>query len=161
MKKNYLFFLIPIVFFITHILSCETKCPINGSGNKNNGIIISNAAFIDTCCSMKGINKKYVIKSKSGYDSLISVNLLEGSDTCVNSIDFEQYTLLGFYASGQCNVVFERNVERCETEQKYVYIINVVECGDCYLMLANSNWILVPKIPEGWGVEFKLHKESY
>ena len=94
--------------------------------------------------------------AKNYYDS----TRFSGSFPCLNfqpePIDFSAYTLLGNYASGGCNVAFTRTVELDEQAKKYWYTIKVREAGACKRLEYSMNWVLVPKLPPGYTVEFQI-----
>jgi hypothetical protein len=58
------------------------------------------------------------------------------------------------YQRGTCRVNFERNVSTDSINKKYIYSIKVNECGNCKTNYEHMNWVLVPKIPDNWTVEF-------
>lgn len=62
------------------------------------------------------------------------------------SIDFENYVLLGKYASGGgCNVDFRRRIYRDITDQNIIYQIDVKTSGWCDMLGYSNNWVLLPK----------------
>lgn len=74
-------------------------------------------------------------------------------------INFRIHTLLGVYTSnGGCNVSYLRMVERQENSKTYLYKVQVNSCGLCKKLAINFNWVLVPKLPAGWKVEFKIEE---
>ncbi|SFD15309.1 hypothetical protein [Spirosoma endophyticum] len=91
---------------------------------------------------------------KNYYDS----TRFSGNFPCINyqlePIDFSKYTLLGNYAAGGCNVAFTRIVEPDDRAKKYIYTVDVREAGACKKLEYSMNWILVPKLPVGYTVEF-------
>lgn len=93
---------------------------------------------------------------KSYYDS----TRMSGNFPCRNyqpePIDFTKYTLLGNYAAGGCKVAFTRTVEQDDESKRYVYTIKVREAGACKSLEYSMNWVLVPKLPSGYRVEFLI-----
>ena len=79
---------------------------------------------------------------------------------CVNfqpeSVDFSTYTLLGNYAQGGCDVAFTRSVIRDDNSKKYSYTVTVREAGSCKKLGFSMNWVLVPKLPPGYAVDFRI-----
>ena len=81
------------------------------------------------------------------------------SDTChqaeLPNIDFEKYTLLGYYkeASG-CSLGYQPKVRKSIIRKKYIYKVKVNSSGNCAKLDFSSNWILVPKLPKGYTVKF-------
>ncbi|MFC1730494.1 hypothetical protein ACFL6I_09170 [candidate division KSB1 bacterium] len=75
------------------------------------------------------------------------------------AIDFSQKTLLGqFTTGGGCSIEYNRIVKRFDEEKKIVYTVEVKEKGFCDMAGISMNWITIPKIPAGYGVEFKIKK---
>ena len=95
-------------------------------------------------------------------DSLNFLNVTVSFDNgaTYNPIDFSQYTLLGKYAVGNSRAVFfDRNVTKDVKNQKYIYTIRVISCGE-WEDDTNMNWVLVPKIEDNFTVEFIVeHKQ--
>ncbi len=84
-----------------------------------------------------------------------------GCDTIILiSPDFNKETLLGCFAEGSgCDASFHRTVFKDEAQKKYTYTIEIEDCGNCNYRIPSMNWVLVPKIPDSYTVEFKvLHK---
>ena len=100
--------------------------------------------------------KEFVINTEIEYQNLPRV-----SSQCTNfvlsSIDFSQKTLLGKYASGGgCSIDFVKKVHRDTSNKKIIYTIDVVEQGGCMMFGFSRNWILIPKVPSDYSVEFKM-----
>jgi len=70
-------------------------------------------------------------------------------------IDFNNFSLLGFWVTGQCETKFIRDVIKDEELRKYIYKIIVKDCGSCEKERYDANLILVPKLPDDFMVEFK------
>jgi hypothetical protein len=62
------------------------------------------------------------------------------------NIDFENFVLLGKYASGGgCNIKFKQRVYRDITNQQLIYQIDVKATGWCDMLGYSNNWVLIPK----------------
>lgn len=62
---------------------------------------------------------------------------------------------MGVYLSGGgCDATFIREVKEDPEEEKYIYTVRMKECGLCEMYIYSMNWVLVPKLPKGWYVEF-------
>jgi len=96
----------------------------------------------------------YVIQSDSA--NFENAYVYNGNDAPRDSIDFSNYTLLGKYASGTCQVSYERNVTRDDVQKKVYYYIKVHECGACMSYSESINWVLVSKIPADYDVIFHV-----
>ncbi|MEN8958615.1 MAG: hypothetical protein ABF242_10625 [Flavobacteriales bacterium] len=143
------------IIFITTILAlgyscnkinCSLPAQTNGTGE-----IISNAEIVQTNILDVDFNREYVINSDSANTIDAKVEFNNGT---TDSINFTNYTLLGKWAEGGCNVVIERDVERKNSEKRLIYTLEVHECGNCDMLTGSMNWVLVPKIPEDYTVEF-------
>lgn len=148
-----------ILYFVLAVafISCNknNNCP-DSEKHTNSGIIFSDASAENRCVSVKE-QGNYVITNQIDYEE---IELIEWIDTCkskkLNPIDFTNYTLLGMFARGRCRVNFEREVISDSNNQKYIYTIKVNECGNCETNYEHMNWVLVPKLPDNWTVEFIL-----
>jgi hypothetical protein len=104
---------------------------------------------------------RYVIDDTTQYKSVMetfymdTLNYPECQDSFLISINFEKKTLLGYRVCGSgCETIFTREVFLDEPNQKYVYEVLVKEVGACEPLRCQMNWVLVPKLPEGYFVEF-------
>lgn len=102
--------------------------------------------------------KNFIINSQSEYEDLLKYKSFDSQ--CENfvlpSIDFSNKTLLGKYASGGgCKVEFLKKVYKDEKNKKIIFIIDIVEEGPCDMLEFNNNWILIPKIPSDYSVDFQ------
>ncbi len=110
------------------------------------------------CISIANANKEFIVTTEAEYQNLI--NYRSPFSKCTNfvlpPIDFSQKTLLGKYASGGCSVYFAKKVYKNDSNKKIIYVIDVIEQGACESMIFSSNWILIPKIPSDYTVEFQV-----
>jgi len=103
--------------------------------------------------------KEFVVNTETEYQNLI--NYKSPFSQCVNfvlpPIDFSQKTLLGKYTSGSgCSIDFVKKVYKNDLSKKITYIIDVIEQGACEMAGFSSNWILIPKAPSDYTVEFQV-----
>ena len=152
--------LIIIVFAVLLLSSCKKKdddveiptCDLPEQ-TVGSGEIIQNA-LVDAINpdSFSTGNGGDIIRS----DSENVYNLMVSYDQGVSydSIDFDQYTVLGKSASGTCTAVFDRHVSRDTVAKKCTYRIKVYECGLCLRLWPDANLVLVPRIPEDYTVDF-------
>jgi hypothetical protein len=105
------------------------------------------------------MNMEHIIRADS--QNVLNLKVRFNNDTTYLPIDFNQYTVLGKYASGGCAVVFERNVSRNDAEKRVIYKIKVHECGDCLVHVGYVQWVLVPKIPDDYTVSFVVENKKY
>ena len=146
-KYNIVLLILPI---LAVIVPCCGKDFICGE-NKNKGIITQSIHI--TNCIDDFIDTTFIILSEAQLDSLYEQ--ANCSDTIRPAIDFNEHTLLGYFATGGgCEVQFIREVTADNSNKKYLYTVKVKECGWCDKLGYSMNWVLVPKLPENWTVEF-------
>ncbi len=127
--------------------NCELPKQIIGTGE-----IVSNAIVYQSSISWEMKDNDQIIQSDSQNVYALQVSFDNG--LTYGNIDFSQYTLLGKFAREGCNVTFERNVSKDAAQKKCFYNITVLQCGKCETNWESMNWVLVPKIPEDYTVEF-------
>lgn len=143
--------LLAIIFVIGISFSCS-KSPKCWGGDENKGII-ENSFSID--CEPISDQQEYIINDDSTFTQLFT-DTISGQLKCtLPVIDFNNYSLLGFFADGQCEVIFIREVSREEDDENYHYGLNVKSCGTCKSYAYSYNWVSVPKIPDNWTVTFE------
>jgi hypothetical protein len=99
-------------------------------------------------------NNQFVILTDSVYQEAFS------GATSLPTIDFSMYSLLGQYGAGACNISFQKDVQANNATQTYHYKLTIYECQTFTKKLCISyNWILVPKLPQGWNVTFEKVNE--
>jgi hypothetical protein len=136
------------IAFLILLLSACLKGPLCNDKDKNEGII--EQSLMIHCEPITG-QTEFIIDNDSIYQQTF--------DTLMNctlpAINFNEYTLLGLYAEGQCEIRFDREVKRLEDEQFYLYKVIVHDCGLCKSLIYSYNWVTVPKLPAGWTVTFE------
>jgi hypothetical protein len=74
-------------------------------------------------------------------------------------IDFTQYDLLGNAGGGYCKISFHKEVTADFAAKNYHYRLIVYSCSTYHPKGCSSyNWVLVPKLPQGWTVTFEVIK---
>jgi len=148
-----------ILFFVA--TSCDNlkeKCNNMPEQIIGTGLIIPNALIphINEFNHNYG-NEGYIINCEEENNFELSVSY--DNEKTFENIDFVNYTVLGRHASGNCQVIYKRNVSKNEVTKKYIYTILVVHCGYCKSRDASMNWVLVPKIENDFTVEFIVEYE--
>ncbi len=140
-----------LVFFIScnKERNCELPTQIIGTGE-----IIPNALVSQPLITWDMKNQEHIIKS--GSQNVFNLKVSFDNGKTYDTIDFNQYTLLGKYARGSCKVTFERDVTKEDTQKKYFYKIKIHQCGTCKTNRESMNWVLVPKIPDDYNVSFTI-----
>ena len=138
--------------------SCEKSEDICSTGTDINlGLIIMDYDF-GSCFSDVGmLQQQYVIKDEATFAELgfLPNNTPACAEAEPTAIDFSRYSLLGMYAEGTCSVFYTREVTKEEAIKKYIYKVSTQECGFCERLAFSMNWVLIPKIEEGYSVEFR------
>jgi hypothetical protein len=147
--KIQLTLLLFVVFAGLVLLGCKKDEETCESIIENTGIIVES---VDFSCDTPYRDGSFIINSQNELDSIIDLN----SGCNRPSIDFAQYTVLGRYAYASCVGSYYREVVSDTANQQYNYSISVISCGDCDCLCENMNWVLVPKLPEGYAVEFTV-----
>jgi len=114
---------------------------------------------IDTFFRTENSEKEFTINNNKEYRSLITYKSSSPfcKDLVLPTIDFSQKTLLGKYASGGgCTIDFMKKLYKDDTERKALYIIDVIEKGACNKLEFSMNWILSPKIPSDYLIQFQV-----
>ena len=76
-------------------------------------------------------------------------------------IDFSQFDLLGNAGGGTCKISFHKEVTADSVAKKYFYRLFVYHCSTYHQKACGSyNWVLVPKLPQGWTITFEVIKEK-
>ena len=144
--------LISTVLIIGAFLSCS-KSPKCWGDNKNKGII-ENSIRID--CEPASEQQEFVITNDSIFEQVFT-NPFTGQLYCtLPVVDFNNYSLLGLFTTGSCEIKYIREVNRNESEQNYHYKVVVKSCGTCKKESYSYNWVTVPKIPDDWNVTFDI-----
>ncbi len=131
------------------LASCS-KSPKCWGDDVNKGII---AELVTIHCFPVSSETQFSIDSDSSYTTVFD------SACELPSIDFSRYTLLGVYTEGQCKTRYIREVEKQESKKDYHYKVEVKNCGTCKKMSVSYNWVLVPKVPSGWLVNYEVVNE--
>jgi len=72
-------------------------------------------------------------------------------------IDFENYSLVSKFNCGSgCSAEYNRKIFEDIENRKIIYEISVTYYGLCDMLLGSRNWVLIPRIPDDYSVEFKL-----
>ncbi|MDD2635971.1 MAG: hypothetical protein PHW82_10775 [Bacteroidales bacterium] len=138
-----------ITFFLSILFfsSCETEDVFEG--------IIVKEFDTGRCFPPFGQEPdEYVITDDSLYQSMLTIGTIVCDDYTLPEIDFTSYTLLGKYTVSNGEVkYYEREVIKDKGSSKYIYNI-YMKCKNNNKAAISMNWVLVPKLPAGYSVEF-------
>ena len=115
-----------------------------------------------------GGNREFVVRTQAEYQRLIDTSpdlhpnpFLPCIEYEFPVIDFSQKTLLGkSFTGGGCSSEVKKKVLRNDKGREVIYSINVSFKGTCEMGISHNNFILVPKIPEGYIVKFEINSRS-
>jgi hypothetical protein len=146
-------YLLVIGFMVSLNMACK-KSPFCHGGEVHKGIIVSGVSI---SCRPDIQQENYIIRSDSAYRKLFNHSPTSLPTCSLPSIDFASFDLLGLPADGSgCDIMFIRKVKRVKKNKRYEYSVKVRTCGLCKMLGLSDNWVLVPKIPEGWEVDFEV-----
>ena len=76
-------------------------------------------------------------------------------------VDFSKYSLIGIKTEyGACDSVYRR-IEMDDRSRKLRYRIDIIESDDpCYVLSVDLNLVLVPKLPDNYGVAFEVNRHN-
>lgn len=155
--------ILKVSFISLLLLTSCSKMPWCWGEDKNEGLIIESYSMRDfPVCVERYVqeNGTLIVSSEEELRMIID-------STCTNMpqsgysetpppMDFEEYSLLGQWATGQCETRFLREVEKDEDNKKIIYHIKVRDCGTCKSERYDANLITVPKIPVDYQIEFDI-----
>ena len=147
-----LFFKFTVISFILLFSSCEKEDIFEG--------IIVKEFDIGRCFPPFGNEPdKYVITNDSLYQNLLTYGTIVCDSYTLPDIDFVTYTLLGKFTVSDGEVkYYKREVIKDEDNMKYIYNI-YMKCKNNSKAAISMNWVLVPKLPAGYSVEFTVDKD--
>ena len=148
--------LISNILLLALFLSSCSKSPKCWGEDENHGIIETS---LQIHCEPYSENSDFLILSDSAYKAIFTHPNNGELCTTLPYVDFNIHTVLGIYATGQCEVKYIREVRRFDAERKYQYVVVVKSCGTCKRQGYSYNWVLVPRLPEGWSVTFEWREE--
>ena len=141
-----------MVLLVVMAISCRNKDYIVIEGWEEIGI--ASCMYLD--------NESYVIDDTTSYHALLNNGIIDSivcADYTLPPIDFSRKTLLGHYSSiSGCNAFYERELLANPKDKTYTYSIQVTSEKTCSepSIIEHYNWIVVPKIPEAYNVDFEV-----
>lgn len=149
-------------------ISCEKeKEKANDIINENVGAIIDITSECDFpedfltvcfCGSCSSEYKEYVFRDNDSFQEFgeaVRMNFTGCSTTSLPYIDFSKFTLLKLETSASGGTVtYQRKVIKDTENRKIIYHVSVHYEGIYMIDISNSNWAIVPKIPDNYTVEF-------
>jgi len=148
-----IFKLTTTIFFIAVLVlisaSCKKKCKLDGA-SIDTGSILEDVVLYPESGNMTGnMGGNYVIGASSNSADKFEVSFSLGPREAVN---YNNYKILAFPISANCNAQYERNVSISTLTQSVIYSIKVTQCADCMETRATENYVLVPTFPDNYTV---------
>ncbi len=140
------------LFVLTLLVTMSCAKSPRCSGDDSNKGIIESEVLIG--CEPAVTEDGYLITNQREYEALFDTagQLFPCS---LPEIDFSKHSVLGLQTSGQCQTKTIHEVEKVEKDKKYHYCCVMKSCGTCKSLVISFNWVLVPKLPDGWTVTFE------
>ena len=140
------------IFFVLAFFSCKNYTSLPS---------LEVIPFDTNECYQVVVDGRYVLSDETEYQSVIqtfkvdSLQFPNCHDILPPIVSFNDYTLLGIRKCGSgCETIFEQNVWLDEPNEKYIFEVKVEEIGSCEPWRCQMNWVLVPRLPDGYMVEF-------
>lgn len=120
------------------------------------------SSYFGTCFSgtPSGIDTEVIIRDNKSYQEYfnqkrISPYNLDCDTAGLPNINFDKHSLIGKYTEGGgCEVSYDREILDNKWKNKIIYTITAEYSGDCYMLITNMNWALIPKLKNKYEVEF-------
>lgn len=146
MKRIWSYLLISALVMVS--FSCDKDEEDCEAIIENSGIIVSSVSI--NSCDEPFYDQAFLITNDADLDLVLATN-----NNCDKPlIDFSEYDLLGMYAFTANTGSYYREVVEDTVNSQYIYTVTVTNCGNCNCLSQNMNWVTVPKLPEGYEVDF-------
>jgi len=158
MKKIILPAFLLLISIVVLLNGCEKdEDPCLNPYNTVSGIVVADYHFGDCVATLGMLSRNYVVEDMESFNelSILPSDIAGCESSSIEAIDFKRYALLGLYAEGACNVIFDRDVTQNVENKKYIYTVSRTLCNSCERHEYSMNWVLVPKLPQGYTVEFR------
>lgn len=151
--KNLLYFLFSAALLT--IYSCEKSPKCWGKTTVNEGEIIADTSLCTNCTILTNENEGYVVNSDRDLWNLYYKNFGNNGVCELRTFDFSKYSLLGMTTVASCKYKIKKEVTVNDEEKAYYYDIVLKECGNCDERHYLPNWVLIPKLKDGYKVIFR------
>ncbi|MBS3912893.1 MAG: hypothetical protein KG003_00185 [Bacteroidetes bacterium] len=144
-------FLAAAIIVATFSVSCNKKC--RALESTNSGLVVGLYDFKE-CFPYATFNSTLIIDTDTGFANYQASHF----KTCaaqLDAIDFSKNVLLGFKTETHaCNAAFHRNISIDTTAKTYTFTVTIEKCDGCGTQLMSTNFLIGPKIPAGYQVNF-------
>lgn len=162
MTKSISTFFFILILAAALTVSCTKDVQEQNNKAKKTLLAIYDPTLYGSCFSVMSIGDEFVINDSIEYKTLedsMRISLSSTCDTaCFAKIDFNTFTLIGKKVDLSLCDSITREIAADTIGKKYVYTIQVQRhVGFCVGVLKISmNWVLVPKLPDTYKVEFNF-----
>lgn len=144
------------------LVICLVDCSKENAVSQIDNLNVTYLNDFGGCFLFENVNSDgIVIREDSTYEKLGNANRLNkwaGCDTAkLPVIDFSKYTLLGFTTvSSSCDEL-TRSVTLDTLNKKFLYSLTIKTLNKFCDQLGKQslNWVLVPRLPDNYSVQFK------
>lgn len=140
---------------LTVFASCEKAPKCWGKKTVNTGEIIGDTTLCSNCTFLANENTGFVINSKIDLNRIRSSYYRLADECKLNAFNLDKYSLLALPTVTTCKYKLLKNLSIDHASKNYIYTIEIEECGSCDETNYSANWILIPKIKQGYAVLFK------
>ncbi|MEL6924479.1 MAG: hypothetical protein AAFO94_10565 [Bacteroidota bacterium] len=135
--------------------ACDNDVPCADLTDENTGDIIQS---LEVGCFFDLPNGQLTITSDSVYTALADSLKNIDPDCSFPNVDFDQNSVIGFTTNGSgCTRSYLRSFSESGNNE-YLYKVTVRECGGCEPLEISNNLVVVPKLKEGWTVNFEADR---
>lgn len=165
MRKNSFVLAVAGLLSILFFSSCKNNIgDCIHTAHSEGGVIVEVVDISEICMDPNNHSGgNFKILESGAYVGIKSMALLENPscDTAAfPAIDFDNFSLLGQHAEAEGDgTTFYREVTMDTVAQTVTYTIYVRACGKAKQFVNSLNWVKVPKIPNGYVVNFEKVNE--
>jgi hypothetical protein len=135
------------------LANCNREC--RNLSNTESGGIVKPYEF-GGCFLYTSLDSQVVVDDTGKWTAFKQKYLKYCDTQNLENIDFSKHMLVGYklkvYA---CNVAFHRKLIVDDSAKTYTYFIEIEVCKGCNTELASPNWVIMPKLPAGYSLQFK------
>lgn len=153
--KNTGIFLIAAASLV-YFISCNNKCSEFKSSISGQTV---KTLDLGECFLFANVDSSKTITTEQEWNDFKTAKFKNCNTGQIQTVDFNQHSLLAkFTKTIGCNAGMERNLSIDNSNKLYTYTIKIKKCTGCNTQITSSNWIVVPKIPDGYTVKFLVEE---
>jgi hypothetical protein len=152
-----------LILLFTLFVPGGSSCSKEKTDSQKIELKITYLNSIGECYKFTDSHRGYVINDSISFQSIGDSAKVAWPTLCDSAklpkIDFSKYSLLGkLTITSPCDKI-NREVLLDSINKKYVFNINIQHTQESciYIAVPNMNWVLVPKLPIKYAVEFNVN----